>query len=328
MNHPDQRPATILIADDDPAITALLKLHLQQAGYTVISAVRGDEVLALAWQTPPDLLLLDIEMPGLDGFEVCHRIKQHPRLGVVPVIFLTAHDQVADVVRGFEAGGEDYIKKPFHKAELLARVRTHVQLYHLRLELERLNQLALDANPSTGLPGNNSINEAITRALAEKIPLSVIYADLDSFKAYNDKYGFARGDRAIRFTADVLAAAMQAVCGPGCFLGHIGGDDFTLIIPSEQARAVADEVIGRFDAGIKDFYDSADLSAGHIEAEDRQGICRQFPLMSISLAVVDLPARPFTHYLEVSNTCAEVKKAAKSIPGSSVYFDSRKGPAR
>jgi PleD family two-component response regulator len=318
--------STIQIVDDDPAMVMLLKKHLTTAGYDVVTASRGAEALDRARENAPDLFLLDVDMPELDGLEVCRRLKQDPRLCQVPVIFITAQDTAEDVVAGFEAGGEDYIKKPFNKSEVLARVRTHIKLYRSLLELERLNQIAFDANPSTGLPGNNSINEAIARALAERRPLCVIYSDLDNFKSYNDKYGFARGDRAIRFTADMLRRSVDTVCGPGCFLGHIGGDDFTVLVPSGRARAVAEEIIRRFDAGVKDLYDPADLTAGGIEAADRQGMRRYFPIMTISLAVVDLAARTFSHYLEVSNTCAEVKKAAKAMPGSSCYFDSRKGP--
>jgi PleD family two-component response regulator len=314
---------TILLADDDPAIVRLLRHQLARAGFEIVAAHNGREALGLAAAANPDLFLLDVMMPEMDGLEVCRRLKNDVRVCRVPVIFITGMDETSDVLAGFEAGGADYIRKPFHRAEVLARVKTHLQLYHSMLELERLRQLALDASPSTGLPGNNSINEAVSRALAQKSRLSVLYTDLDNFKAYNDKYGFARGDLAIKFTANVILESVEQICGPGCFIGHIGGDDFAVLAPSPKADKTAREIIKRFDAGAPGLYDPADAALGRISALDRQGQRRDFPIMTISIAGVDLVPRGFEHYLEVSNVCAELKKASKAVPESCVFFDRR-----
>lgn len=208
---------------------------------------------------------------------------------------------------------------------MLARARTQIRLYHSILELERLNQLALDANPLTGLPGNNSVAEAITRAIEDHSHLCVVYCDMDNFKAYNDKYGFARGDRAIQYAADTIQGAMQSICGPGFFIGHIGGDDFSVLVPSEKATLVAEEIARRFDDGVAKLYNPEDLKEGGIVSINRQGHRQNFPIMALSMGGVDLSQRAFKHYLEVANLCADVKKIAKEMHGSSIFFNRRNG---
>jgi diguanylate cyclase (GGDEF)-like protein len=320
-------PRTILIADDDPRILKFLETILGKAGYETLPAKNGREALAILDGHTPDLLLLDITMPEMDGLEVCRRLKKDPRWARVPMIFITGRDQTDDVVQGFEAGAADYITKPVNKATMLARVRTHLKLRELILELERLNRLALEANPLTGLPGNNSVAEAIGRAVEGREPVCVIYADLDRFKPFNDTYGFARGDEAIRFTAGVLGRSAEDVCGAGTFLGHIGGDDFALVVPAAKAEALGEEIARRFDAGIAGLYDPRDREEGGIHSVDRKGVKEFFPIMTLSMAGVDLSRRRCRHYLEVVNACAEVKKVAKSLPGSGICFDRRSRPA-
>lgn len=321
----EQRTSTILAVDDDPIGLKILMRMLGSAGYNVIGLTGGEQVLDQVDKGIPDLFLLDIMMPVMDGLEVCRRLKQDERVCRVPVVFITGKDETDDVVDGFNVGAADYVTKPVNKAELLARVRTHVQLYHSMLELERLRQLALDANPLTGLPGNNSVVETITRAINEKRASSVIYCDLDNFKAYNDKYGFARGDQAIRYTSSVILEVVARRCPEDHFVGHIGGDDFTLVVPAERAQEVAEEIGVTFDEGVAALYDPEDRAEGGILSVNRQGEAQRFPLMTLSMGGVDLSVRHFDHYLEVANLCAEVKKFAKKIEGSKVYFDRRSG---
>jgi len=320
----DESRYTVLVADDDPGNRILLKKILRSAGYNVVDVTNGREALEAAAGTVPDLFLLDVVMPEMDGIEACKRLKQDGWLRNIPVIFITTKDKTDDIIAGFEAGASDYVAKPVSRPELLARVRTHIRLYHSILELERLNELALDANPLTGLPGNNSLAEAITHAIEDGQELCVIYCDMDNFKAFNDKYGFARGDKAIRFAAQVILDSTNDACGTGCFLGHIGGDDFAVIVPSDKAERVAAKIGRSFDLGILDLYDSRDREAGYLVSLGRKGEEQKFPLMHISMGGVHLGNHNFRHYLEVANMCAEVKKQAKLKPGSCVFFDRRK----
>ena len=191
-------------------------------------------------------------------------------------------------------------------------------------ELERLYGLALDANPMTGLPGNNSVTAAITKAMEKGESICVIFSDLDNFKAFNDKYGFAHGDDVIRFTADVLRRSLEAAHCPDAFVGHVGGDDFVLLPPSDKTKDVVEFIIREFDSGIIDFYSDEDLAQGFISSTNRQGQKEDFPIMTISLAGVDLSHNQYQEYIAVNDACAELKKKSKSIPGSSFCLDLRR----
>jgi diguanylate cyclase (GGDEF)-like protein len=184
-------------------------------------------------------------------------------------------------------------------------------------------QLALNSNPITKLPGNNSVANRIKRALQKNEKVCVIYADLDNFKAYNDKYGFAKGDEVILFTCHVLKEAIASIQCDNSFVGHIGGDDFVVLAPTDQVQLVADEIIQRFDKGIVQFYSSEDAQNGYIQSINRQGQKQTFPLMSLSLAGVDLSQTFFKQYLEVNDACAITKKMAKAKLGSSFVIDRR-----
>jgi PleD family two-component response regulator len=316
----------ILVADDDPRIRNLLKSILVQSGYRVSLTEDGEMALEFDAGDPPDLFLLDISMPGIDGLEVCRRLKSNPETSRIPVIFISAMDETDDILKGFETGAADYITKPITPQTTLARVRTHLKSHEMICELERLNRLALDANPLTGLPGNNSVQEAIARAAGASAPGCVIYCDLDNFKAFNDKYGFARGDQAILFTARVLDEAARTCCGENAFLGHIGGDDFTLLVPSDMAETVGEEVSRRFDGGVGRLYDEGDRLAGGIRSTSRSGEEVFFPVMTISMGAVDMSKRRWEHHLEVVEACTEVKKYAKTKTGSVLCFDRRGDP--
>jgi diguanylate cyclase (GGDEF)-like protein len=317
--------STILVCDDDPGNLIILRKILTDAGYAVITAASGHEALALVDKEAPELFLLDVQMPDLDGLALCRRLKSDPRHAGVPLIFITSKDRTDDLIEGFDAGAADYIAKPVVRAELLARVRTHIKLYRSMLELEQLRQLALESNPLTGLPGNNSLTAAISQDIRSDDPRFVVYCDLDNFKAFNDKYGFASGDDAIVFTARLIERAAARCCGPGQHVWHIGGDDFALLIPARHVAQVTDEIVRRFDRGVRALYDEPARTAGFIESRNRRQQRERFPLMSISIGCVDLASGAFDHHIQVANACAEVKKAAKRIPGSNVFFDRRRG---
>ena len=313
----------ILIIDDSIDHIKIL-IGLLGDLYDVYFAKSGEQGLELLASVNPDLILLDIVMPDMDGFEVCRRIKRHEKWQETPLIFISAQDEAGEETRGLNLGAIDYIAKPFNPAIVKARIHNHLQLRAAMRELKRLCALALDANPLTGLPGNNSIVKDIEAKLQAGGGYCVVYTDIDNFKAYNDKYGFARGDEVIRFTADLLKAAAAKSGGEDTFVGHVGGDDFILIIPSENCLLVTEDVIRNFDRDIINFYNRQDTDRRCIQATDRRGRRQIFPIMSISIAGIDLSHRRYSSYLEVNDACAEMKKVAKSIPGSTVCFDQRK----
>ena len=314
----------ILIIDDSIEHIKIL-ICLLEDRYDVYFAKSGAQGLELLAATNPDLILLDIVMPGMDGFEVCQLIKRHEKWQETPLIFISAQGEDNDETKGLELGAIDYIAKPFNPAIVKARIRNHLQLRAAMGELKRLYTLALDANPLTGLPGNNSIARHIEEKLqADGDSSCVIYTDIDNFKAYNDKYGFARGDEIIRFTAGILKSAVDKAGCSSSFVGHVGGDDFIMIIPSEHCLFVTEDIIRNFDRDIINFYNRQDTDMRCIQATDRRGQPQIFPIMSISIAGIDLSYRRYSSFLEVNDACAEMKRLAKSTPGSTVFFDQRK----
>ena len=318
----EQPAARIFLVDDADQDLRVHAATLKAHGFDVVTACCGEEALLRVEADVPDLFLVAARMADMDGFTLCERLKEDARLINVPVIFVTANPTFEDIDRGYAAGGVDYISKPCHLSEFLARVRTHVRQYHLLQEVARLQDIAIDLNPLTHLPGNNTIQSTIQDAIDHGLEMTMLYADLDNFKPYNDYYGFSDGDDLLLFTAETLQTAIRNVC-EGAFLGHIGGDDFVLMAPDDKAEDLAAEIVRRFDLGAPAFYSDEDAARGYIEAADRTGATVKFPIAALSMGGVRLQSHEFRRYLEVANVCAETKHMAKSVPGSNLFMDRR-----
>ncbi len=312
----------ILIIDDTADVIKVL-IGLLNPNYKTYFAKTGEKGLKMAKEKNPDLILLDIIMPEIDGYEVCRRLKLDTATSQIPVIFVTAVSEAMDEAKGFEVGGVDYITKPFVPMVVQARIKNQLKLADSMKELERLYQLALDANPITGLPGNNSIKKRIESALNNDENSFVYYADLDNFKSYNDKYGFARGDEVISMTAKLFGKIAEDMGHPETFIGHIGGDDFALVVPKEIAEYYIKKYIDTFDSKIVEFYSDEDIQNGYIFTKNRNNITEQFPIMSISISGVDLTKKMYSKYLQINDICAEIKKKAKNTNGSCYIIDNR-----
>ncbi|WP_161569192.1 diguanylate cyclase [Candidatus Oscillochloris fontis] len=299
----------ILVADDDPALCLLLRETLQDVGYEVRIASNGDELVRMAQDQPPDLLLVDLMMPLMDGFEAIRQLRNDTRTAHLPMIILTARSTSSDVVTGFDSGADDYIIKPYDIDVLLARIRSH---------LRRAAQLPV-RNPLTGMPGNVLLQAELERQLGLGHAFSLLWIDLDNFKAFNDAYGFARGDRAIHLLAHVITE----ITAHDDFIGHIGGDDFAIIHFGNDPEALCKRLIARFDEKMRTLYDPADLERGYLRGIDRHGVARQFGLLSLSIAVVSTNIRSFTSVDHLSQVSAELKQAAKHISGNSYVLDRR-----
>jgi diguanylate cyclase (GGDEF)-like protein len=305
----------VLVVDDDPDVARFVEVNLRSAGYDVTVATNGQEAIDRAVELRPDLVLLDVMMPRLDGFEVAQRLRRDPRTSSSSIIMLTAKALSSDKVLGLSSGADDYIIKPFDPVELLARVKGT-----LRRSREMRN-----LSPLTGLPGNIRVQEEIRRRVAESEPFALLYADLDHFKAYNDGYGFLRGDRAIQAVAKLVIDVVQELAGPEAFVGHVGGDDFVIIVVPDLAETVASRICESFDKQAPLLYDPADAERGSILVRDRQGSMKSFPLLSISVGVATTLQRTFGHFGEVVTVATEMKQVAKRDPRSSFAIDRRSG---
>lgn len=193
----------------------------------------------------------------------------------------------------------------------------------MTVALKKMKEKAENANPLTKLPGNNIIREEIERRIRAREKFVAIHADLDNFKAYNDRYGIAKGDEIIKFTSRVIENAIKRKGGHGDFIGHEGGDDFFLITTPDKAEAVADEVIVQFDTEVKDFYSEEDRKAGYIFEKNRKGEPVKFPLMSISLAGITNQYKPISSYAELTNIAVGIKRKVKELEKSNFLIDKR-----
>jgi diguanylate cyclase (GGDEF)-like protein len=305
-------PESILVVDDDPDIARFVEVNLRSAGYDVSVAGDGEEALERAADLRPDLVLLDVMMPRLDGFEVAQRLRKNPQTANTSIIMLTAKALSSDKVTGLQSGADDYIIKPFDPIELLARVKG---------TLRRAKEMR-NLSPLTGLPGNIRIQEEIERQVREHHPFAVLYLDLDNFKTYNDKYGFVRGDRLIQGTARMLQDAVMAYDQDG-FVGHVGGDDFVAVVLPDTAEDVAKRVCERFDQDRSLYYEDEDLERGFVRMEDRKGVEQDIPLVSVSIGIATTSKRAFAHYGEAVAVATEMKQFAKRDGGSSYAVDRR-----
>jgi diguanylate cyclase (GGDEF)-like protein len=306
---------TVLVADDDPDIARFIEVNLRTHGFDVHLASDGVEAIERAYEIHPSLVLVDVMMPRMDGFQVVERLRSDPRTSNVSIIILTAKALTADKVLGLTSGADDYIIKPFDPVELVARVKG---------TLRRAKEMRA-VSPLTGLPGNARIHQEIQGLIEGQEPFSLLYADLDNFKAYNDHYGFLRGDDAIRFVARCVQEAVLDMTGPRTFVGHIGGDDFVVICRPDQAESLCNSILERFDREAALLYDVEDRERGYIEVTNRLQELQRLPLMSLSIGVATSERRPYTHPGEVVSVATELKEYAKRHQGSSWAVDRRSG---
>ncbi|MBW1809548.1 MAG: response regulator [Deltaproteobacteria bacterium] len=305
------RMFTVLIVDDDPAIRAVCKEVLEGQGYSILEAECGSEALEILSKNTVDAILLDLMLPDFDGFQVTEKVRSERSTADIPIIFISARGKTFDKVKAFKMGADDYMVKPFDALELGARVDTVIK----RKERE------MDSSPNTKLPGSVSVEKELNRRLVSGKPFSLCYLDLDNLKAFNDYYGYAKADGVIQQTGDLIRKAVENLGNSADFVGHIAGDDFVLITTPGKLEEIGQEIISSFDRVIPLYYHVGDRERGFIEAEDRFGQMRQFKIMSISLAAVNVEPGHYRSHAEIAERAAELKKKAKSVEGSVLVQD-------
>lgn len=303
----------ILIAEDEPNLREILRFQLSSAGYEVIEAADGAEAIERARAAPPDLILCDVMMPNVDGFQVVRDLRRSFITRHIPIIMLTAKGELEDRLQGLDDGANDYIVKPWDYRELKARVRNALVW----------SQQQRSASPLTGLPGNLSINEEIQRRLGEGGVLALLQIDVDHFKSFNDRYGYARGDEAIRTVARILVDQTQRHGGADDFVGHIGGDDFVVVTETARAETMAEGIVAEFDRMAPNLYDQDDRERGHVQVPNRRHEIEEFPIMSITIALVDTERTSIRHQAELGDKARELKALGKGMPGSVVVGERR-----
>jgi diguanylate cyclase (GGDEF)-like protein len=306
----------ILVVDDDVDIARFVQVNLEVEGFDVLVAHEGDAALKLARQHRPDLAVVDLMMPGVDGLELTRRMRSEPTISGVPIIMLTAKGLTVDKVVGLTAGADDYVVKPFDTMELVARIRSTL----------RRSKEFRELSPLTGLPGNTRILHEVAQRTSRGVDFAVGHVDIDRFKTVNDLYGFGRGDEFIVALAKCLQEA-AAECGePAAFIGHVGGDDFVIVCSPEQVRPLTEWAVNSFIQATDQLYDPVDAERGYVEITDRRGEVRQANLVTLSIGVALSNHRAFANAREMVAAASEMKTVAKTQPGSYVALDRRRTP--
>ena len=305
--------ANILVVEDERVIAKLLKETLQIEGYQVVTVLNGEDAVQYALRETPHLTVLDLMLPGIDGYEVACRLRSHPKTMHIPIVALSSFGELADKVRAFEIGVDDYITKPFHLDELLARIRTQIR---------RVQQNYL--SPLIGLPGGLQVELAIKHKLNTVEPWSILYLDLDNFKAFNDVYGFLTGNDIIRLVGSICQRVVRECGNPDDFVGHIGGDDFVVVTTPDCSNLLCQQISAAYKEESAAFYRHEDLRRGSISGVDRKGRPYQFPLVSLSIGVVNNQVRRPQSIQEVSYLAAEAKYYAHQSTSNVYHISPRR----
>jgi diguanylate cyclase (GGDEF)-like protein len=232
---PATDPARILVVDDNQDNLEIVAARLRSRGYEILEASDGARSLELVRERAPDLILLDVMLPDIDGYEIARRIKGAPDLPFIPIILVTARDSTQDKVAGLDAGADDYLTKPFNFPELEARIRSMLRIKRLQAELEEKNRELERLSTSDGLTGlfnhrhiHSLLADEYERVRRTRDCMSIAMFDLDRFKAVNDTYGHQAGDRVLVELADILRATARNIDR----LGRYGGEEFIALLPA------------------------------------------------------------------------------------------------
>lgn len=300
-----------IIDDDESSIVIFRELFKNDPDYKFISV--KTEQIDIALKNIPSLIVINEDAIDRDVVELCKKIRKDEDNTITPVIVVSSKSQKEHRVKILQESVEYYIKKPVDEQ----------YLYYTVKNLNRLLSSNRRVSPLTGLPGNVQIHAELKKRILKQEPFSVLYVDLDNFKAYNDVYGFLKGDEIIEFTAETIIKSVHSDELENTFVGHIGGDDFVAIVPGTSCEKLCQSIIAHFDTNVKKFFTEIDLEKGYIEVANRRGIIEQFPLTSVSIGVVTADAGRFHNILEIGEVGAQVKHAAKSVMGSSYAVDKR-----
>jgi PleD family two-component response regulator len=287
----------ILVVEDDFDISNLLRIYFDSQGYEVIVAAKGKEALDMCRRSQPNVIVLDIQLPDIDGYEVCRRLRDNLRTSHIPILFLTQRDERSDKIAGLELGADDYITKPFDIEELKLRVQNAIR----RAQWENLT------NPTTGLPSGKLIEEQLRR-LMRRPEWAILYVGINYFEGFSEAYGFVAGDDVFRFASMVLNDGVEEEGTPDDFIGHVGADDFLIITDKEHADSIRAYVSQRFANEVGTFYSFRDRERGYIPIKDDQGNEKQVPLMSLAIGTITSDTARFADIREITEIAAAERR--------------------
>ena len=289
--------ARLLIVEDDKDISNMLQIYFNGQGFEVDIAARGSTALEKTRHNLPNLIILDIMLPDIDGFEVCRILRTNTRTSHVPVIFLTQKDERSDKLAGLELGADDYVTKPFDIEELRLRVQRAIT----RAEQQSLT------DPRSGLPAGRLIEEQLRRIIRQK---NWAYMDvkINQFEPFKETYGFVAGDDVLRFTSMLIGEVLDELGTASDFIGHAGGDSFVIVTAAEVASAVRGRLRRRFADEVLSHYNFLDREQGFIRAVNKDGQIEQSALMKLAIGIVTPEEYQFADIREITELAAEARR--------------------
>lgn len=270
--------------------------------------------IELALRNIPALIIIDEDTADANIVEFCKSIRSNEDNSITPIVVVSSNRDRQHVIDVLKTDVEYYIKKPIDEEYFYYTIKNIVDLLTKNRRI----------SPLTGLPGNVQIQAEMKKRLLNKDKFAILYFDLDNFKAYNDVYGFSNGDEIIKFTARTITKHIHQIENSDNFVGHIGGDDFVAIISQTDYDLVCQNIIAEFDKFAVDFYNDVDAERGFVEVANRRGIIEQFPLTSISIAVLEIDSKIYKTTLEIGEVASQIKHKAKAVLGSTYVINKRR----
>ena len=301
----------IYIIDNNNELIENLKQSFRREldEYKFTSVKTSDIEIAL--RNIPALIIIDEDTANANIVEFCKSIRSNEDNSITPIIVVSSNRDREHIVEVLKTDVEYFIKKPIDEEYFYYTIKNIVDLLSKNRRI----------SPLTGLPGNVQIQAEMKKRLLNKEKFAILYFDLDNFKAYNDVYGFSNGDEIIKFTARTITKHIHQIPNNDNFVGHIGGDDFVAIISPTDYEEVCKNIIAEFDKYTVDFYNEVDAERGFVEVANRRGIIEQFPLTSLSIAVLEVDSKIYKTTLEIGEIASQIKHKAKAVLGSTYVIN-------
>ena len=315
----NNKPKIFIVSDKNYTYKTVFKGELERYDFKIFDSF--NQAYYSVYASPPQLIIITMRGAHKKEIKMINDMQLDNMLSNIPILFMLPADFDFNGIKDEKYFLKDYIKEPLNPYELRYKIESIIYA----------SKSALDANPLTKLPGNSSIMESIKDKLDNDVNFSFAYIDIDNFKSYNDKYGFLRGDEVITMTSRLIATTVydisktmhRGVIEKYVFIGHIGGDDFVVMSHPDDIIDISNTVISNFDKIVMSFYDNTDKQRGYIESYDRQKKMQKFPVMSLSIAVIEDVNKKISHYGQISEIVSGLKSIAKEKPGSNVIVDRR-----
>lgn len=304
----------ILVVDDDVDLAELIRTKLTAEGHEVFSINSGDGAFELGKQVKPDIIILDIMLPGVTGYQICRKFRKDPELYTVAILILTALGEEPEVLHGLEQGADDYLAKPFRLDALMEKIGS----------MTTLIEATSRRNPITNLPGTESIKREINFRLARGTAIAACYISIAGFKPYCAVNGKDGQKNALEFMAKTLTQLTRNMGIYESFIAHLGGEHFVVLLNIDDYERFCSTLMTTYDHNVKTLYGEKDLTQGYILATDKNGQQQKCPIMALSIGVAHTQFRTYKTAKKMFETLAQARQMAQANARSAVFVDRRR----